>query len=199
MRFNANKVARTSLLGPRLIELEDCGRWPEKADCPQDCIPEAVEQNPADTFAINHIGVILTGLLSWAASGALRYSPVAREWMAGGGYSRTEFWDRVGYRAPVFIGLIGLVITAYVVTWLMRHANRHGIVGGLTTGILLWIALIGLTLPEAFFGLNVREFALNSVAMLVALVLQGVILGIAVLPSAVIEKEVSSHEHATHA
>ncbi len=191
VRFNASKAARTSLLGPRLVELEDCGRWPEKADCAQDCIPEALAQNPQDAFAINHVGVILTGLLSWAASGALRYSPAAREWMAGAGYSRLEFWERVGARAPVFFGLIGLVVTAYVLTWLMRHTERRGVQGGLITGILVWIALIGVTLPEAFFTSNLRTFTLNSLAMLLALVLQGLILGLCVLPNGVKQE----HEH----
>ena len=42
VRFNALRAAWSSLSGPPKLRLADCTRWPERADCGQECIPDAV-------------------------------------------------------------------------------------------------------------------------------------------------------------
>ena len=47
VRFNALRAAWSGLAGPPKLRLADCTRWPERADCGQECIPDAVEAKPA--------------------------------------------------------------------------------------------------------------------------------------------------------
>ncbi|MGA9414185.1 MAG: hypothetical protein WBV60_05795, partial [Terriglobales bacterium] len=46
VRFNALRAAWSSLSGPPKLRLADCTRWPERADCGQECIPDAVAAKP---------------------------------------------------------------------------------------------------------------------------------------------------------
>lgn len=179
--LNRDKAAK-SLFGPRVVEVESCTRWPERKDCPQDCVPEALTLNPTDTFAINHTGVVLAALTSWAASGLLRYSPFARELMASIGLPEARFWERIGMRFPVIVGFFGLLFTAYVFTWIVRHTQQTGVLHSLTTGGLIWLAVVGITIPETLHSIPARIFALNALAMLIALVVQGILIGLLVVP-----------------
>ena len=179
--LNAKKAAN-ALFGPRKIEIAGCSRWPEKGDCAQGCVPEAISKNPPAEFSINHPAVFLTALVSWGASGVLRYSPFAREWMAAAGFPPAEFWARIGVRYPVIVGFFGLLAMAYVFTFVMRHTNQTGLAQSMLTASLLWLGVVGITIPETFFFVPFRVFALDALAMLIALLVQGVLVGVVVLP-----------------
>jgi hypothetical protein len=45
VEVDAGRAARETLLGRARLRLEDCSRWPEREDCPQDCLKQ-VEADP---------------------------------------------------------------------------------------------------------------------------------------------------------
>ncbi len=181
VELDARKAAN-SLFGPRVVSISSCTRWPEKEGCAQRCVSDALLQNPPDSFTLNHLGIFVAALASWAASGALRYSPIAREWMATAGMSEPTFWSRIGQRAPVIASFFGMLLVAYVFTWLMRHTNQAGLMHAFITGALLWLAILGITLPETVFFVPARVFAFDALAMLVAVTIQSLLIGLFVLP-----------------
>ena len=65
VRFDALRAAFTSLSGKPQLRLANCSRWPVRADCGQDCIPDAAKSAPiaADTasfFTTDGIGVAIS-------------------------------------------------------------------------------------------------------------------------------------------
>ena len=73
VRFNALRAAWSGLVGPPKLRLADCTRWPERADCGQECIPDAVRTKPAPfvdqvpwrTRRVVHLPVLLAGAAAW--------------------------------------------------------------------------------------------------------------------------------------
>ncbi|MGB0047295.1 MAG: hypothetical protein WBP70_07595, partial [Terriglobales bacterium] len=73
VRFNALRAAWSSLSGPPKLQLADCTRWPERADCGQECVPDAVAAKPAAvvdhaswrTRRVVHLPVLLAGAAAW--------------------------------------------------------------------------------------------------------------------------------------
>ena len=55
VRFNALRAAWSGLSGPQKLRLTDCTRWPEHADCGQECVPDAVLAKPASF--VDHVSV----------------------------------------------------------------------------------------------------------------------------------------------
>lgn len=45
VEVDAHRAARESLAGEPRLRLADCSRWPERADCPQDCLAQ-IESDP---------------------------------------------------------------------------------------------------------------------------------------------------------
>ena len=92
VELDTKLAAHTALIGPSRTRVSKCSRWPERDTCAQECIPQAVARNRPDSFEINHLGVFMAALTSWAAGGVLRNSPVVLSWMASAGYPMKEFW-----------------------------------------------------------------------------------------------------------
>lgn len=177
VEIDANRAATSTLAGKQQVSIKNCSRWPWRLDCPQDCVPQAVAQNRRDDFTIDHVSVILAGLISWAAVGALRYSPIAREWMAQAGYPRTQFIDRMHLVTPALICGVGSVLAAYVLVWLMRHTNQAGVSRGITIALVLWFGVLGVRLPELAFQLTPGIFFIDALFTLVSLLVAGALIG----------------------
>lgn len=181
VQLDARKAAST-LIGPRVVSIASCSRWPAASGCAEDCVPEALTLAPPDAFAVHHLGVFVAAMVSWAASGALRYSPIARDWMSAAGMAPATFWSRIGQRAPVIASFFGMLAVAYVFTWLMRHTEQSGLAHSYATAGLMWLAIMGITLPETVFFVPARVYAFDGLAMLIALLIQATLLGLLVVP-----------------
>jgi hypothetical protein len=182
VQLDASLAARSRFLGRSEVTVAKCSRWPLREACAEGCVPEAITKNQPDSFAINHVGVLAAAFASTAVAGLLRCSPMAREWMSGAGYPTAEFWQNIALRAPAVFTLVAMVVTAYVLTWLMRHLNATGVTRALEVAALVWLAVASLAVPEIVFFYPVRIFAMNALLSLIALLVQGAILGLFVVP-----------------
>lgn len=182
VELDRSLAARSRFHGVTVAKIAKCTRWPMREGCAEGCVPEALAQNKPDTFAINHVGVLVAGFASAAIGDLLRCSPIAREWMATGGYNTTEFWRRIAFRAPAIFDLVAMVLVAYVITWLMRHVKLTGLTGGVEVAALVWLAVVCLSVAEVVFFFPFRIFAMNALLKLVALLVQGILLGLFVVP-----------------
>jgi hypothetical protein len=167
-----------------------CSRWPKRDTCGQQCIPQAVSQNRPDSFEINHFAIFLAALASWAASGALRNSPVALGLMAKAGYPMKEFWvtavnpipkafpaSSASLHVPLFVGLLAMLFVAYVLAWLVRHTGASGIADVMLRAGLLWLAIAGATLQGGLVLAPLSVFSANAVILLIALLIQALVIG----------------------
>lgn len=190
VELDARLAARTALIGTLRTRVLKCSRWPKRDTCGQQCIPQAVLQNQPDSFEINHFAIFLAALASWAASGALRNSPVALGWMASAGYPMREFWSTavnpipksfpdssVGLHVPLLLGLLAMLFVAYVLAWLMRHTGASGIAGKMLRVGLLWLAITGATLQGGLILAPLSVFIVNAVILLIALLIQALVIG----------------------
>ncbi|HEY3927577.1 MAG TPA: hypothetical protein VGL89_04315 [Candidatus Koribacter sp.] len=158
-----------------------CSHWPMKEGCAEDCIPEVLMQNKGDTFSVNHVGVLIAGLVGGAFGDLLRCSPFAREWMASVGFPALLFSRKISYLAPAVFDVVAMIIVAYVLTWLMHHVKVAGVRGGLEVAALLWLGVVCLSIPEVVFFFPVKIFAMSALLKLCVLLVQGLLLGIFVV------------------
>lgn len=192
VELDAREAARTALIGTLRTRVSKCSRWPKRDTCGQQCIPQAVLQNRPDSFETNHFAIFLAALASWAASGALRNSPVALGWMASAGYPMKEFWatavnpipkafpdSSAGLHVPLLSGPLAMLLVAYVLAWLMRHTGASGITGAMFRVGLLWLAITAATLQGSLVVAPLSVFIVNAVILLIALLLQAFVIGYA--------------------
>lgn len=182
IELDAAHAANSRFRGHAEARVAHCSRWPMREGCDERCVPEALTANKADTFAVNHIGVLLSGFAGAAIGDVLRCSPWARDWMAAAGYPALDFLKRTSVRAPAVIDLVAMILLAYVMTWLMRHVKLSGWIGGAEVAVLVWLAVFCLSIPEVVFFFPVKIFAMSALLKLVTLVVQGILLGIFVVP-----------------
>ena len=189
VELDARLAARTALIGTLRARVLKCSRWPKRDTCGQQCIPQAVSQNRPDSFEINHFAVFLAALASWAASGALRNSPIALGWMASAGYPMKEFWvtavnpapkafpdSSAGLHVPLLVGLLAMLFIAYVLAWIMRHTGASGIADAMLRAGLLWLAITGATLQGGLVLAPLSVFTVNAMILLIALLIQALVI-----------------------
>ena len=192
VELDSKQAAQSSLIGPLRIRVFNCSRWPEREACAQQCIPRAVAQNRPDAFEIDHFAVFVAALMSWAASGALRNSPLALAWMANAGYPMNELWvtavnsvpkafpdSRLGLHVPQVAGFLSMLAVAYILAWFMRHPEVSRLKDAVMRAVLLWLAIIGATLPASLFLAPLKIFTLNALITLIALLIQAVVIRLA--------------------
>ena len=109
VRFNALRAAWSSLSGPPNLRLADCTRWPERADCGQECIPDAVRAKPTPvvdhvpwrTRRVVHLPVLLAGAAAWVLGMAWHSEYLFRpQWMVALGLSDPETRTLARMMAP---------------------------------------------------------------------------------------------------
>ena len=83
VELDAKHAATSGVLGHEDLHLKSCTRWPERADCDEDCLPQALknpivlEQPPRESHnpfrGIHHIAVLIAAGVFWIV-GAFWYS-----------------------------------------------------------------------------------------------------------------------------
>ncbi len=183
IELDSGLAARTRFRGTAVAKVAKCARWPMRDGCDEGCVPEALTLNKSDSFNVNHVGVLIAGIAGAAIGDILRCSPFAREWMVAAGYPALEFWKRIAFRAPAVFDIVAMIVLAYVMTWLMRHVKLSGVAGGVEVAVLVWLAVLCLSIPEVVFFFPVKIFAMSALLKLVVLLAQGILLGLLVVPN----------------
>ncbi len=160
VRFNALRAAWTGLAGPPKLRLADCTRWPERADCGQECIPDAVEAKPTPslnevslnqvslnqvpwrTRRIVHLPVLLAGAAAWVLGMAWHSQYLFRpRWTMALGLSKAQTLALARMLAPHLLSVGACVLFAYGVAGLLRWLGSRTLAHGVEVAAALWLVI----------------------------------------------------------
>jgi hypothetical protein len=185
--INAFHAAATGLVGNPELRLAGCTRWPERADCGQECMLEAWRTEPSTnnevappkTKKIYHLPTLVAAFAAWLL-GAIWHSHYLfrSHWMKGVGLSRPELQQIVSRMAPHLLTVAAPLLFGYGVAWLLSADKKKGMIPGVVTAILLWAALGGTSLAVAgWAGLSGDLLLIEVSYTFLASVLVGAIIG----------------------
>jgi hypothetical protein len=150
VRFNALRAAWTSLAGPPRLRLADCTRWPERADCGQDCIPDAVRAKPASwvdhvpwrTRRVVHLPVLLAGAAAWVLGMAWHSQYLFRpQWALALGLSGPQALTLARMLTPHLLSAGACVLFAYGVAGLLQRLGSRTLMHGIEVATALWLVI----------------------------------------------------------
>jgi len=155
VRFDALHAAVGVLSGRSAFRLADCTRWPMRAGCGQDCIPEARETAPytqgevdlPKTKKIYHLPVLMAAFTAWVL-GALWHSQylLRPSWTQALGLSPADLHRIVRWWTPHLLSVAACLLFAYGAAWLLAWRGRRGAGQGMITSISLWLAVAAASL-----------------------------------------------------
>jgi hypothetical protein len=156
--FDALHAAVTRLAGSPDLRLAECTRWPERADCGQDCLPEARRTEPytkgevavPKTKKIYHLPVLIAAFFAWVLGAVWHSHYLFRSrWIEVVGLNGSEVHQLVWRLAPHMLSLAVPLLFAYGVAWLLVWNKEKGVLRGVVTSMLLWAAVGGTSLAAA--------------------------------------------------
>jgi Protein of unknown function (DUF1761) len=154
------QAAWTGLAGPPKLRLVDCTRRPERADCGQECIPDAVQAKPAPlvnqvslnqvsmnhapwrTRRVVHLPVLLAGAAAWVLGMAWHSQYLFRpRWTMALGLSDPQTLALARMLAPHLLSAGACVLFAYGVAGLLRWLGSRTLTHGVEVAGALWLAI----------------------------------------------------------
>ena len=137
VRFHALRAAWSAMSGKPTLRLADCTRWPERGDCGQDCIPDALRVAPTPdavppaalsnvpwrTRRVVHLPVLLAAAAAWVLGMAWHSEYLFRpQWMSAVGLSDQQTRMLARMWTPHLLTVGVLLLFSYGVANLMRLA-----------------------------------------------------------------------------
>lgn len=162
VKIDTQYAAETGIDGCPRLKLSGCTRWPERANCDQACLSEAVQvgaYKPAKTKSsakqIYHLPIALAAFAAWYL-GAIWHSRFAfgARWLDAIGLDHAQFKLIIGLY--LLLSLAVCVLFAYGVAWLLAVRHRKGVFQGILMSALLGGTVIAIeayqiqTLPRDF-------------------------------------------------
>jgi hypothetical protein len=184
--IDAWHAAVTGLQDRPDFRLSDCTRWPARARCGQECLPEALHNEPytrgeveisGSRRQIYHLPVLLAAFAAWYV-GMLWHSQYLfrGRWAAALGLTSAQVKQLVLWYSPHFLSIAACLLFAYGVAWLQTWLSRRGVWRGILSSAVLWTALLLVALP-GLLNLS-RDLLLIEVSYtLVAAIVVGAIIG----------------------
>jgi Protein of unknown function (DUF1761) len=187
VRFDALRATATELSGRPAFRLADCTRWPQRADCGQECIPQALETTPyakgeaalPKTKKIYHLPVLLAAFAAWVL-GALWHSQylLRPSWTQALGLNPADLHRIVKWWTPHLLSVAACLLFAYGVAWLFAWQRARGVRQGVITSVSLWFLLTAASLLATGWAGIPRDLLETEVAYtLLASVLVGATIG----------------------
>lgn len=170
----------TGIDGSPDVRLCDCTRWPERADCNQACLSQAVHAQPeppgerkAPSKRIYHLPVALAAFAVWCL-GVVWHSPFLfrARWLDAigpNGLNHAEVRQIVGLY--LLLSLAVCLLFAYGVAWLLAVCHRKGVLQGVVMSALLCAAVIAArwpgiaSLPHDFLVIEAGYVVLTTLAV----------------------------------
>jgi len=184
--IDAMHAAVTSLRDAPELRLSDCTRWPARARCGQECLPEAARnepykhgevQIPRCRRQIYHLPVMLAAFAAWYVGMVWHSAYLFRDrWMAALGLTTAQWKQLIVWYSPHLLSIAACLLFAYGVAWLQIWLSRRGVWQGILSAILLWAALMLVTLPS-IAGLSRDLLLIEASYTLIATVVVGAIIG----------------------
>lgn len=188
VKFDALHAAVTDLIAvkPHVL-LADCTRWPERANCSRECIPEALraepytkgEVGPPKMKKIYHLPVLIAASAAWVL-GAIWHSDAffRARWMEALGMSVPSMRQMVQWWSPHVLSVAVLLLFAYGVAWLLAVSGQKGLRSGILISIFLWIALcVAILLTGSLAGISEHFLRLEAAYTILASIVIGASIG----------------------
>ena len=175
-------AATTGMHGEADLRICDCTRWPERANCGQPCLAQAVQaQSPAEvkvrTKRIYHLPILLAAFAAWCLGAIWHAQYLFRpQWTDALGLTRVQVKQIVWWISPHLLTLGVCVLFAYGVAWLLAAFRRKGALAGVAVAVLLGGA-VALTNWSGIAGLPHGLFALEAGYVAMAVLLVGAMVG----------------------
>ena len=184
--IDATHAAVTGLRGTPEFRLADCSRWPARIKCAQDCLPEALRNEPYKLDEVHlpkthrqiyHLPVLLAAFAAWYV-GMVWHSPYLfrARWMTALGLTPAQLKQMVSWYSPHLLSIAACLLFAYGVAWLQTWRMRKGVWPGIFSSTLLWAAILLATLPS-MISLSRELFLIEAAYTFAAAIVVGAILG----------------------
>ena len=195
--IDARHAAVTGFFGTADFRLRDCTRWPERARCGQECLPEALRNEPYTLGEVHipkshrqiyHLPVLLAGFAAWYV-GMLWHSEYLFRglWTNALGLTPMEVKQIVRWYSPHLLSVAACLLFAYGAAWLQTWLSHKGVWQGIFSSALLWATLVVVSLPllvNVSRDLLLIEAGYTLVATIVVGAIIGGLSGKLVLPAA---------------
>jgi len=185
VRFNALRAAITGLSGPPKLRLRNCSRWPEREDCGQECIPDAVRNAPAQDAAgsltkkrIPHLPVLIAAAAAWVLGLAWHSEYLFRpRWMAALNLTDRQTRDLVELWTPHLLTVAACLLFAYGTAWVMNWLGARGLLQGIRVAVSLWLVMAAAIMIAARSAIPRELLWIEGSYTFLAVVLMGAIIG----------------------
>ncbi len=153
--IDARYAVSTGIDGRPNLRLCDCSRWPERSNCDQACLSQAMQAGPyipaaakVKTKQIYHLPVVLAAFAAWYL-GAIWHSQFLfrTRWLNAIGLNPAELKQIVGLY--LLLSLVVCVLFAYGVAWLLAVCHRKGVLHG----VLMSALLCGTVIAMGLYGI----------------------------------------------
>ncbi|HEV2136486.1 MAG TPA: DUF1761 domain-containing protein [Terracidiphilus sp.] len=155
--IDALHAAGTAVDGVPELRLSSCTCWPERANCNQGCLGQAVrgeaykEGKPTSaTKQIYHLPVLTAAAAAWYL-GLIWHSHYLfrTQWMEAIGVTHAQLKQMVGWNAAHVLTVAVCLLFAYGVAWLLAVCHRKGVL----PGIVLSVLLCGAVVAASWYGI----------------------------------------------
>lgn len=148
--FAAMRAAQTAVAGDPSLRIAGCSRWPERADCGQACIPQALETGVYSeeevlprSGPVFHLPVLLAAFAAWVLGAVWHSQYLFRtQWQEALGLSRAQLHELGWQYTPHFLTLAAPLLFAYAVAMVLAWIGRQGPVLGTVVSVLMWAGFV---------------------------------------------------------
>lgn len=153
--IDARHAVATGIDGCPDLRLSHCTRWPERSNCDQACLPQAVQTGPympgevkVGAKQIYHLPVVLAAFAAWYL-GAIWHSQFLFRvrWLDAIGLDHAAAKQIVGWYLALNVAVC--LLFAYGVAWLLAVCHRKGVL----QGVLMSAVLCGTVIAAGWYGI----------------------------------------------
>lgn len=150
VNLNALQAAAARLRGVEDLRIEACTHWPERSNCDQQCLPQALRTAPytqgevavPETKPIYHLPVLIAAAVAWLLGVAWHSEFFFRHrWSAALGFSPLQIRQMLWWWSPHLLSIAVPLLFAYGVAWLVAIDGSKGVGKAISAALLLWFAV----------------------------------------------------------
>ena len=151
-------AAATGMHGRPELRLCDCTRWPERLQCRQTCLAQALETGPyiggevrVGTKPIHHLPILLAAFAAWCLGAIWHSQYLFRPRLLDAvGLTHSQMKQMVWWYSPHLLTIAVWLLFAYGVAWLLTVCHRKGVL----PGVLMAVSLAGAVTVASGYGIS---------------------------------------------
>lgn len=183
VNIDVRHAAATGTEGVPDVRLCDCTLWPERSQCGQACLSQAMRAEPykpgtrSKTKQVYHLPVLLAAFAAWYM-GIIWHSHYLfrTQWMDALGLTRAQVKQMVEWNAAHLLTIAVCLLFAYGVAGLLAVFHRKGVLHGVLMSAALFVAVVA-TGWFGIAGLPHQLLAIEAGYTILAMVTVGAIVG----------------------